>query len=98
MQVGDRSRAARRPVHHAGVQFDFAFLIRQPAVADRSVVRIVLDDVDARDDCVERVAARFQDLHCSFEATDSTRLDAALWHSGAVDAGDYHWASLSQWG
>ena len=44
-------------MHAAGVQLDFAFFVRQAAVADGVVVGIVFDDGDRRDDRIERVAA-----------------------------------------
>ena len=50
-------------VHDAGVEFDHALFVRQPAVSDGSVLGIEFVDVDAGDDGIERIAARLEDLH-----------------------------------
>ena len=60
-----------RPVHDRGVELDDAVLVRQPAVADRHVVRVVLDDVHAGDHGVEGIAARLEDLHGLFRGPEA---------------------------
>jgi hypothetical protein len=50
-------------MHHAGIQFDDAFFIGKPAVADGSVLGVLFVDVDACDHGVQRIAARRQNLH-----------------------------------
>src|SRR5262245_37853755 len=98
MEVGHRSGAARRPVHHARVQLDLAIFVRQSAIANGVVVGVILDDVDARDHRLKRVSALFQHPHHEFDATEAARLDAALRHVCAVRAGDYHRTRLTQGG
>src|SRR5262249_9652843 len=51
----------RRAVHDRGVELPAPFLVGDPAVADGDVVGVVLDDVDAGNDRVERISARGQD-------------------------------------
>ncbi len=55
--------AAGEPVHDAGVQLDLALLVGQAAVSDAHVLGILLDDVHAGNDGVERLSALLQDLH-----------------------------------
>ena len=54
---GHGAGAARGAVHDAGVEFDHAFFVGQAAVADGVIFGIFLDDVDAGDHGVQRVAA-----------------------------------------
>ncbi|MND04471.1 hypothetical protein D3C83_247470 [compost metagenome] len=55
-------------MHDRRVEFDVALFIRQSAVADRVIARIILDDVDAGDDGIERIAAGFEDFHSAGDA------------------------------
>ena len=64
---GDGPGTVRWPVHHAGVELDFAFLIGESAIADGIVVGIVLDHSDHSHDGVERVPAFLQDVHALVE-------------------------------
>src|SRR5258705_1597149 len=58
-------------MHHAGVKFDFALLVGQPAVADGIIVGIVFDNRDSRDDRVQRVATLLEDVHAAAKRVDS---------------------------
>src|SRR5712692_9674612 len=62
MNGAHRARAARRAMHAAGVELDYAFFIGQPAQADAVIIGIVLRSADNRDGGIERLGARAQAL------------------------------------
>src|SRR6202007_1528551 len=85
------ARAAVGPVHHAGVELDFAFFVGQPAVANGVVVRVVFHHGDGGNDGIKRVAALLEDIHAAAErvhsvgAGDNDRAFALRgWRDGAV--------------
>ena len=57
------ARAPRRPMHHASIQLHHAVFIRQSAVADRVVIRVVFHNRHRGHRRVQRVAAALQNLH-----------------------------------
>jgi hypothetical protein len=59
--AADRSRAAGRPVHAAGVELDNAFLIGQSAVANACVLRIVLRALHHAQGRIERIPAALEE-------------------------------------
>ena len=59
--AADRTGAARRTVHAAGIEFDDAFFVGQAAKADGIVVGIVLRALHHADRGIERVAAALQE-------------------------------------
>src|SRR5208337_1355652 len=65
---GHAARAARRAVHHAGVQFNFTFLVGKAAVAYAVIVGIVFHDSHSGDSRVQRIATALQDLHALVES------------------------------
>ncbi len=69
----DRTGAARRPVHDAGVKLDLAFFVGQTAVADGIIVGVVFDNGDGRNDGVKRIAAFFENVHAAAQRVDSVR-------------------------
>ncbi len=68
---GDGARAARGPMHNAGVEFDFAFFVGQAAVADGVVVGIVFDHGDGGNDGIKRVATFFENVHAAAKRVHS---------------------------
>jgi hypothetical protein len=68
-----RARAPCRPMHDAGVELDFTFLVGQTAVADRIVVRIVLDYRHGGDGSVERVSSALKNVHAFLQCVDAVR-------------------------
>src|SRR6266446_3736075 len=52
-------------MHYAGIEFDFALFIGQPAVTDRIIIRIVFDNSYRGNDRVQRVAALLEDVHAA---------------------------------
>src|SRR5271163_820150 len=69
----DSPCSPRRAMHAARVQLHFAFFIRQAAVSDGIVVRIILHDGYGSDDCVQRVAALLEDVHPLIQRVKTVR-------------------------
>src|SRR5262249_18851099 len=67
----DRAAEPRRPVHHARVEFDDALLVGQTAEPDAVVVRIVLDELDARDRGVDGPPSLAHALHGEFDRLEA---------------------------
>ena len=65
------SRAARGPVHAAGIEFDHAFFVGKAAQSDAIVVRIVFRAFYNAQGSVERVAAVFQENEGGVEVIDA---------------------------
>ena len=59
----DGTGAAGGTVHDTGVEFDFAVFIWQTAVTHGGVIGIELNNVDAGDDGIERIASSLDDFH-----------------------------------
>ena len=79
------SRALAWPVHAAGIELHDAVRIRQAAVADARLFGIELDDIDARDQCIEHVAPL---RHHRKRLLDARHLTAVL-ELVAVCGGDH---------
>ena len=62
-----------RPVHHGGVEFDNAFLVRDAAVADRVIAEVGLDNRDSGDRGIQRIDPREQQFHRLFEGPQAVR-------------------------
>ncbi len=62
LERADGARLHRAAVHDGSIELHDALFVRDAAVADRHVIGIVLDDVDARDDGVQRIAPRLQNV------------------------------------
>ena len=69
----DTSRAPCWTVHDTGIQFHYAFFIRQPAVAHGIVVRIIFDHRHGCDYRLERVSTGFQDVHALRQRVQAIR-------------------------
>src|SRR6266478_3463841 len=83
--AADGSRAARRPMHAAGVEFDHSLFIGKAAEADRIVIRIVFRTLYNPQGGVERVATIFQVSEGVVEIIDTvvgTNDDRALGGAG----------------
>ncbi len=74
-----RPRPVRRPVHHAGIQFNLALFVRQPAVAHGVIVRIIFDHSDSSNHCVQRVPALLQNIHPFIQRMQSVRAGNNQW-------------------
>ena len=82
-QRADRAAATCGSMHAARVQLDDSLFIGQTAVSDAGIARIELDNVDASDHRVKRVAAGLDRLNCLRAA-----VDAAAVPVGAGDGDD----------
>src|SRR5690349_19560716 len=63
----------RRAVHDGGIKFDDAFFVRQAAVSDSQLVRVVFDGRDAVDDGFERVGAGLHLLYGELAGFEGVR-------------------------
>ena len=63
--ASDRPRPPRGTVHAAGVQFDHAFFVRQPAQSDAVIVGIVLRPLNDSQRGLERIAAALRNAKAS---------------------------------
>jgi hypothetical protein len=60
-------------MHHAGIEFDVAVLVGQPAVTHRSIIGIVFNHIHRGEGGVERVATLAQDFHPAVERMQPVR-------------------------
>jgi hypothetical protein len=53
---------------HTCVEFDFAVFVRQTAVADGYVLRIIFININSGNDGIERIRPGAKQLHCFFRS------------------------------
>src|SRR5215213_100854 len=81
-----RARALFRPVHNGRVELNYAFGIRQAAVADAIIERVELDYVHARKQGIEHVHAARHHRECRLDAREV----AAVLEAVAIGRRDDH--------
>ena len=70
-EAGDGSAHLLRSMHDRGIELNHAFGVRQSAITDTRVIRIKLDNIDARNARVQHIGARRDHIECPGDACDA---------------------------
>ena len=80
---GNGPSLMRRAVHDAGVELHHPVLVGNAAITDGHVVGVVLDQLHAMHDGVERIAAAAEHLHCFGDSRNAVAGTDADWAAPA---------------